>query len=178
MYAVLASLVIAGNRPIPAEHVLLEMVRRPLGSEVVPGVRRHCTGVGPCRRELLRPLKSTVVNVNQNSKVLKEIPPNDHVMGIQPDNKHRKVVDPAAINLNIKREVLSDGGSLGPVISLRIDSVGKPSRPQPKSSTKIRCETSIQENEPTCSGITEGIDLKSNSVLADRTGNSKRVAAH
>ena len=82
MHAVLASLVVAGNRPVPAEHVLLEVVRRPLGSEVVLGVRRHCMGIGLCRRELLRPLKSTVVNVNKNSKVIKEIPPNDHVVGI------------------------------------------------------------------------------------------------
>ena len=48
MYAVLASLVVTGNRSVPTEHVLLELVQRPLKSEVVPGVCGHCTSVGLC----------------------------------------------------------------------------------------------------------------------------------
>jgi hypothetical protein len=75
-------------------------------------------------------------------------------MGVEFDHKHRKVIDPAAINLNIKRKVLSDRGSLGAIVSLRMDWLGEFLGREPKGATKIRSKTSINENEPTCSGVT------------------------
>jgi hypothetical protein len=84
----------------------------------------------------------------------KEIPSNNHVMGVEFDYEQRKVIDPAAINLNIKRKVLSDRGSLGAIKSLRNNGLGKFLRREPESATKIRCETSTKENVTTCSGVT------------------------
>ena len=75
-------------------------------------------------------------------------------MGVELDHEHREVIDLAAINLNIKRKVISDRGPLSAIISLGIDWLGEFLGCKPESVTKIRGKTSIKENEPACSGIT------------------------
>jgi len=70
-----------------------------------------------------------------------------------------------AINLNIKREVMRDRGSLGTIISLRIDKVGKLFRLYLKSIVEVGYKTRIKENITTCSSITKGSDLDHCSVF-------------
>ena len=47
MDPVLLSLIITGNGLIPVEYILLELVIRPLRSDIVVGIGSDCLGKGP-----------------------------------------------------------------------------------------------------------------------------------
>ena len=99
MDAVLPSLVVTGNGLVSAEHIPLELISRSLAPNFVTGVRSQSSGEGFSWGNLLRPAQLSVVYINHNMKVIKEIPSNNHIVRAQLYDKHRKVVDPAAINL-------------------------------------------------------------------------------
>jgi hypothetical protein len=65
-------------------------------------VDHNYISIALCWGKLHRPVELAVVNINENMEIIKEIPANDHVVGIQPYNQHWEVVDPAALNLNIE----------------------------------------------------------------------------
>ena len=70
-------------------------------------------------------------------EIIKEIPPNDDIVRAKLYNQYWKVIDPPAINLNSKGEVLSDRRSSFPIKSLRINGLGKPFRLQIKGIAKV-----------------------------------------
>jgi hypothetical protein len=96
---VLLSLVVTGNCLVSAEHILLELISGSLGPNFVAGVRSQSSGEGFSWGDLLQPAQLSVVYVNHNMKIIKEIPSNNHIIRAQLYDKHQKVVDPAAINL-------------------------------------------------------------------------------
>ena len=71
-------------------------------------------------------------------KIIKEIPSNNHIIRAQLYDNYRKALDPAAINLNIKREVLRDRRFPFSIKSFRIDRVRKLSRLSTKGIAEIR----------------------------------------
>jgi hypothetical protein len=83
MDTVLVSLIVAGNSSVPAEHILLELVLDLRQSDIVPGVRSHYSGKGFNRGELLGPVEFITVNINQNTKILKEILSDNHIIRAQ-----------------------------------------------------------------------------------------------
>jgi hypothetical protein len=74
------SLIITGNGLVLVEYILLELVLDLRQSDIVLGVYSYCSGKGFNRGELLRPVESITVNVNQNMKILKEILSNNHII--------------------------------------------------------------------------------------------------
>jgi hypothetical protein len=76
-------------------------------------------------------------------KIIEEILSDNHIVRAQLYNDHQKALDPAAINLNIEREVLRDRGSPFSIKSFRIDRVGKPSRLCAKNTAEVRHKTRI-----------------------------------
>jgi hypothetical protein len=162
---VLASLVVAVNCSVPSVGVSLVVEVKPLLTNLLPCVDHNCTSIALCWGKLHRPVESAVVDVNKNMKIIKEIPANDHIVGIQPYDQHWQVVDPAAIDLNIEQQVLRDGGSFGSIISLRIDRVGKLLRLQPEGSAEVGSKGGINKNITTCSSITKGVHFDCNSIL-------------
>jgi hypothetical protein len=83
MHTTLVSLVVMGNGPVLAEHILLELVLDLRGSDIVTGVYSHCSGKGFNCRKLLGLVEFIIVNINQNTKVLKKILSNNHIMRAQ-----------------------------------------------------------------------------------------------
>jgi len=44
-------------------------------------INHDYTSIGLSKGKLYRPVESVVVNINQNTKVIKEIPTNDYIVG-------------------------------------------------------------------------------------------------
>jgi hypothetical protein len=97
--AVLLSLVVTGNGLVSAEHILLELINRSLGPNFVVGICSQSSGEGLSWGDILWPVQLSVVYINHNMKIIKEIPSNNHIVRAQLYDKHQKVVDLAAINL-------------------------------------------------------------------------------
>jgi hypothetical protein len=143
MDTVLLSLIVTGYGLISAEYIVLELIIRPLRSYIITGICSHSSCEGPCQRDLLWPVQLTVVNINHNMKIIKEILSDNHIVRAQLYNDHQKALDLAAINLNIEREVLRDRGSPFSIKSFQIDRVGKPSRLCAKNTAEVRYKTRI-----------------------------------
>jgi hypothetical protein len=137
MNAVLLPLVVTGNGLISAEHVLLELIIWPLRADIVTGIGSDCSGKGPGWGNLLQPAQSLVVNINHDMKIIKEILSDNHIVRAQLYDNHQKALDLAAINLNIKQEVLRDRGSPFSVKSFQIDRVRKLSRLHSESIAEV-----------------------------------------
>jgi hypothetical protein len=137
------SLIITGNGLIPVEYILLEPIIGPLRAEIVTGIGSDSSGEGPCQGDLLWPAQLTVVNINHNMKIVKEILSDNHIVRAQLYNNHWKALDLVAINLNIKQEVLGDRGSPFPIKSFQIDRVRKLSRLCAKSVAEVWGKTRI-----------------------------------
>ena len=81
MDAVLTSLIVTGNYLVSLERVLLVVPLDPSQTDLISCMNHDRTSIGLGRGKLHRPVESVVVNINKNTKVIKEIPTNDYIVG-------------------------------------------------------------------------------------------------
>ena len=80
----MTSLVISFNCLVPAEQVLLHSLVNSGGADIVAGPGSYYPLKPSVRDELLRPVKSSVENVNIDTQITKEIPSNNYIIGAKP----------------------------------------------------------------------------------------------